>query len=804
MDFRCIYTSGFLLLHLLLAACDGQPQPTALPPTATLRGAMVPTRVTLTSTVTSTPSATATSSPTASTTPTATIDQQATQDAQATLAQQAVIDAQATVQAQAATFEAFNAQSTETAAIQNAQSTQHAQATNDAIATQDTRATLDVFATETQNAIATNAQMTLTSATKTVAEDIVLAYGDVVLGTISEDTFLVEYTFEARAGDVVTIGLTAISGDLDTLLTLYDSNGNELTSNDDVEMGNTNSRIEAYEFVDGGTYTIQATRLSERFGNTTGDFNLSLEQVRGVETLTDPVAISYGETVQGRIEGDVYVLEYTFEGQVDDVIGVRMNVISGDLDPLLYLRDSGGNILTENNDDPDGGETLDSYIGNFALPANGTYTLVATRFQEDLGLSSGDFEIILEMGNSSAIINERALLTTFSGRLGDREHFQTFTFPGEAGQVVTIQMDGLTDDLDPFLILLDPSGRQIARNDDRDSNRLDSTLDHIVLPDAGEYQIVATRFQNRFGSSEGRYTIEVYETVGENSVAGLTQPIEIGTVIKGAITDQVDTQYYTFQAQAGDILDVSMTADNNVIDPFLILEDGFGNELVRQDDNLYDDYQSNAVLNNVLIPADGFYTISASVYVDTEGNYDTGTYELLVKQAGNIAGEGNLPLRGVLYDSYSNGYRADDLTLPYFAAGDWLDNADNDSQIYALLTYDLPDLDNQEVDTATLDLSKCFIVGDDPFGQFGTLTLYGNAVFRTNTKMTDEIQGNRRKLVQMDECQSVDLTNVITEAYNNDAKLVQFQIVFEERTTLENTQTDSVIFTNPILEIVPR
>ena len=740
----------------------------------------------------------------------ATLDAIATQDAQATLNAVATQDAQSTQDAQAT----LDAQST-----LDSQATQDAQSTQDAIAEQNTLATqsaimtlnaqtaLDVQATE--NAIATqNAQVTPTPAptTETMAGAIALAYGDVVSGAISDENFLVEYTFEARAGDVVTIGVTAVSGDLDTLLTLYDSDGNELISNDDIETGNTNSQIEAFELDNAGTYTIQATRFSERFGSTTGDFNLSLEQVGGgvVEIPTGPVAINYGDTVQSRIEGDVYAIEYTFEGQVGDVIGVRMNALSGDLDPLLYLRDSAGNTLTENDDDPDGGGALDSYISNFALPATGTYTIVATRFQEDVGLSEGDFEIILESGEATSAIDEGTLLTAFSGRLGGREPYQTFVFQGEAGQVVTIQMDAITEGLDPFVILLDPSGRQLARNDDRESGILDSTLDHVVLPEAGEYQIVATRFQNRFGSSEGEYTIEVYETAGENRVADLTQPIEVGSVVNGVISDQIEAQYFTFEAQAGDILRISMTADGNVIDPFLILEDSFGDELARQDDNLYDDYQSNSVLDNVLIPADGFYTISAAVYVDTEGNFNTGMYELLVNRAGNLSGEGKLPLRGVLYEDYSNGYRADELTLPYFAAGDWLDDSSNDSQIYALLTYDLPDLGNQEVDTATLDLSECFITGDEPFANFGTLTLYGNAVFRTNIEMTDEISENRRKLAQMDDCISIDLTDIIIEAYSNGAKLVQFQIVFEETETVSNAQTDSVIFTNPILEIVPR
>jgi len=33
---------------------------------------------------------------------------------------------------------------------------------------------------------------------------------------------------------------------------------------------------------------------------------------------------------------------------------------------------------------------------NFIIPADGTYTIIATRYQENVGLSAGDYSVALE------------------------------------------------------------------------------------------------------------------------------------------------------------------------------------------------------------------------------------------------------------------------------------------------------------------------------------------------------------------------------------------------------------------------
>lgn len=64
-------------------------------------------------------------------------------------------------------------------------------------------------------------------------------------------------TFVGEEGDVVTIG--AESNDIDTLLYLFDRDGNRVVVNDDRASGNLASAIEGYELPADGTYLIFVT-----------------------------------------------------------------------------------------------------------------------------------------------------------------------------------------------------------------------------------------------------------------------------------------------------------------------------------------------------------------------------------------------------------------------------------------------------------------------------------------------------------------------------------------------------------------
>jgi hypothetical protein len=227
-----------------------------------------------------------------------------------------------------------------------------------------------------------------------------LQYGDTLTGFISEDVYQIAYSFSGQAGDTIDIRMSRTSGDLDSYISLLDPNGEEIAVNDDDPGGlNRNARLQGFTLPVSGLYTIVATRFDQDRGATEGGFTLTLET--GETTASGGNTIEPGGSVTGTIDDTIPRIEYTLTVEDTTVVTILLQHTAGDLDPLLILLDDDGDEIAR-NDDSAVGETRDSAIENVEL-APGTYTVVATRYQQENGISSGDFTLTVEVADTSNI-----------------------------------------------------------------------------------------------------------------------------------------------------------------------------------------------------------------------------------------------------------------------------------------------------------------------------------------------------------------------------------------------------------------
>jgi CHAT domain-containing protein/tetratricopeptide (TPR) repeat protein len=88
-----------------------------------------------------------------------------------------------------------------------------------------------------------------------------------------------------------------------------------------------------------------------------------------------------------------------------------------------------------------------------------------------------------------------------SETLNDGSYYNAYTFAGQAGQAIAIEMT--SSDFDTYLILLDANGTTIAENDD---SEVTNSRISITLPDTGTYTILA----NSYGAAEiGNYSLSL-------------------------------------------------------------------------------------------------------------------------------------------------------------------------------------------------------------------------------------------------------------------------------------------------------
>jgi predicted nucleic acid-binding Zn-ribbon protein len=229
-----------------------------------------------------------------------------------------------------------------------------------------------------------------------------------------------------------------------------------------------------------------------------------------------------------------------------------------------------------------------------------------------------------------------------------RGYHDPISFDGEEGQAVSIQMNafsrygphpvyegprGPSQDseesqmADPYLLLVGPDGDVIARSDDT-GRSLNAAIQGIVLPDDGEYTIVATSY-----GDEQTFEYRLETSVEQQGETGLDlRSIDLNSTATGEI-DKADPYerarrgFYepvTFEGDSGQTVRIDMGSRPG--DTYLMLLDPSGNVIAENDDH----EGLNSSIERVTLPEDGEYTIVATSFSEE----DRFIYELSVTVIG--------------------------------------------------------------------------------------------------------------------------------------------------------------------------
>jgi hypothetical protein len=387
-----------------------------------------------------------------------------------------------------------------------------------------------------------------------------------------------------------------------------------------------------------------------------------------------------------------------------------------------------------------------------------------------------------------------------SGELEAGNWRDFYQFAGEAEQQITISMEAQTRGLDTYLILLDPSGREIARNDDRNlaSEDFDAAINEFILPAAGVYTIVATRFGGELGLGDGgEYEIEVRsDGLRGADDPTLNQPVEYGFEFSDSIDNGSFQYLLTFASTAGDQISLDMQIGDEDLQALVILQMATSEEVFRSFVQPFTD-QRDVAVNNLVLPYTGYYTVLVTRFNGVAGS-SSGEFEFSLN-LDRPADADFQPQRYAIYGDLLSLTLIDGEPYVGVVGGDYTDSGDT-LPIQFLLTYFLPTLqEGQEVVSAALDLSDCEIIGD-PFEQLGTLRLYLDEYgswTRDNPPDTDP--GRRaEELDRMSDCEAVDISSIIVNAYEEGETSLQFRGLFNR---VERNDANDIVLFQPRLVI---
>lgn len=465
------------------------------------------------------------------------------------------------------------------------------------------------------------------------------------------------YSFEAEEGDVITISME--SDDFDTFLTLQDVNGEIIAQNDNGTDGQ-NALILNYTIPETNTYFITATSRQSAESNgvnrVQGDYIVVLTKAR----FADGGVIESGETVVGFLTPDVQEASYTFTVEAGDVVTIDLG--SSDFDPRLEVLNPEGTPVAL---DDDGGPGLFASIASFPIQDTGEYTILVDGYRGVTGerVLEGQYELSFRIAGDDVVsapesdetyspeededaVTEEDTPTdetsdteaptvssdgtiaygdTITGELTEDNQVVSYTFEGQAGDVVDIALTAL--DFDTLLRLEDANGVELTRDDDG-GDGLNSLISGFELPGDGTYTIYIDGYRGANGDRVllGEYTLSlqmanVAQDAGgsdENTPDVATPEDELtinyNATLTGEITTDISNVTYRFDGAEGDT--ISIAVDSDAFDPLVRLLDADGNEVAFDDDS---GGNFNALIEMFTLDADGDYQIVIEGYRGSDG-----------------------------------------------------------------------------------------------------------------------------------------------------------------------------------------
>lgn len=308
-----------------------------------------------------------------------------------------------------------------------------------------------------------------------------------------------EYLFTLQAGDTLNAVLITTSGNLDPVLWLDDPSGERVAENDDRGDGTLNSEI-THTAETSGDYVLTVTNIR----NTSGDYALTVT-ING-EGGSAPAETAAGQVSEftGFMSYEVADDAYEVELLAGQTIIVEAEATSGDLDTLIWLESPSGDRVIENDDRSSG--NLNSRF-EYVAEESGTYIVIMSNY----GKTGGDYLLRIEILDGDVASSGGQPGDTASAPPPDVDAFYSgyvddttqdeYVITLAANQGVVVRADATGTDLDTLLILKNAAGEEVALNDDRDSDDLNSTLIYIAEA-AGEYTIVMTNYSGTSGNYE--------------------------------------------------------------------------------------------------------------------------------------------------------------------------------------------------------------------------------------------------------------------------------------------------------------
>ena len=415
-----------------------------------------------------------------------------------------------------------------------------------------------------------------------------IQFDEPITSTVEDQSL---WQFEGEAGQIVSISLEPQDEDYSPYLTLLLSNGWTLTEADAGAPGLT-ATINGYILPESGTYLIQS-----RGSGGAGQFELTLSEV----APEDIASVAFGDPVQS---STAETSLWRFEGEAGQFVTISLvDTEDGAFDPYLTLLDANLISIREDDDSGAGLDDYDALIQAFVLPDDGAYYIQAGRSG-----SSAVYELTLTADVPELIQFDEPVTSTV-------EDQSLWQFEGEAGQIVSINLESQDIDFSPYLALLRSDGSSLTEVDGGVAG-LDASIPAFVLPVDGLFLI-----EVRGSGGTGQFSLTLEEVPPETIETITFDQPEQSTIRENPL--------WQFEGEAGQALQIRL--DTAAFDPRLRLKFASG-PVIAEAVDLGDGFGLSL---QTILPADDLYFIE----VDSDDRQETYTLSIDMLDASELSAE---------------------------------------------------------------------------------------------------------------------------------------------------------------------
>lgn len=377
-------------------------------------------------------------------------------------------------------------------------------------------------------------------------------------------------------------------------------------------------------------------------------------------------ALTDGIPSRGVINGDRYFDLYSFDGVANQVVSLSLTRVSGSLDTLLLVLDPSGSIIAD-SDDIVAGNVTDSAINNppLRLPVDGQYTIVATRYGKNVGGTAGEYDLLVQT-QTTALPQEVVDLGLPTGDI------QVTLVWNTNADLQLLVRDPSGQSVYDDQLTVPSGGRMFAQGNVNCTTSLTTPVSHIYWPTGlgrgGSYE-VEVWYQNQCSDTRtvnatlyisvagqqigtipvspnvnGRFvTSFVIEptgvaSLGEGGIIGGSETLDFAgelesapsllpnQVVRGTISADNKFDVYTFNGEAGQVVDVRMERTQGSLDTSLFLISPSLFEVAANDDAVIGT-TTDSLIDGFTLPESGRYVVLATHFATIYGG-TTGTYQL--------------------------------------------------------------------------------------------------------------------------------------------------------------------------------